>query len=93
MVKDAAPTKALPGVALRQRRHDNSNPSEDSTERAVDDRQQQEPRQHYSPPSLPPALVPTPPPRQQSRKQNQAEAIEAEQRAKLKQRFGAHDGL
>jgi hypothetical protein len=65
VVKDAAPTKALPGMALRHRRHDSSNRGEDLIERASDELQQQ----------------------------NHAEAIEAEQRERLKQRFGAHDGL
>ena len=96
VVKDAAPTKALPGMALRHHRHDSSNHGEDLTEQAAVDLQQQKRQEQHSSPSLPPAPVPVPPatpPQQQFREQNHAAAIEAEQRERLKQRFGAHDGL
>lgn len=133
MVRDAAPTKALPGTALRHGSHEryreaekqrqkdrletagSSNDSDEAVAGATGDLEQQG-REQQQPPhgedraaggpadlkhpdereggrgeSEPEATRPAQ--QRQFREQSQAASVEAEQRERLKQRFGSHDGL
>ena len=132
MVKDAAPTKALPGMALRHGSHEryretekqeqkdiletagSSNDSDHPIAGVNDDLEQQigeqrQPSHGVDRASGDPADLKHPDDRQgggepgpeaampaqqkQFREQNQAASVELEQRERLKQRFGSHDGL